>query len=98
MDVGTGRFHYGRRLYYNVALRYGKIVYFVLSSGNWTKTLFKRTLALDVSSTDRRLYEGRAHGRYHHIGSHCINVGKSRRLQWTLTLLVDVSNVTYQRY
>ena len=50
-------------------------MYFVLLSGNWTKTVFKRTLALDVSSTDRRLYKGRAHGRYHHIGLHCINVG-----------------------
>ena len=50
-------------------------MYFVLSSGNWMKTLFKRTLALDVSSTDRRLYEGWAHGHYHHIGLHRINVG-----------------------
>ena len=50
-------------------------MYFVWSSGNWMKTLLKKTLALDVSSTDRRLYEGRAHGRYHHIGLHRINIG-----------------------
>ena len=50
-------------------------IFFVLLSGNWTKTLFEETLALDVSATDRRLYEGQAHGRYHHIGSHRINVG-----------------------
>ena len=70
MNVGTGRFHYSGRLYSDVV----ELFAFVLSFGNWTKTLFKGTLALDVSATDRRLYEGRTHRRYHHIGSHCINI------------------------
>ena len=68
--MGTGRFPYGRRLYSDVA----KLFAFVLSSGNWMKTLFKGTLALDISATDRHLYEGQTHGRYYHIGSHHTNV------------------------
>ena len=70
MDVVTGRFHYSRRLYSDAA----KLFVFVPLSGNWIKILFKRMLALDISATDRRLYEGQAHGRYHHIGLHRINI------------------------
>ena len=70
MDVVTGHCHYGRRLYSDAA----KLIVFVPSSGDWTKILFKGTLALDVGATANRLYEGWAHGRYHHLGSHRINV------------------------